>query len=50
MILLPLSELETSAVAVALVGPIHDRDNGRWGEPASDVAMRLDALREADRG
>ena len=47
MILLPLSDAEASAVSVALVGLIHDKDNGRWGQPASDVAMRLEELREA---
>jgi hypothetical protein len=46
MITLTLSEDEAAAVAVALVGLIHDPQGGRWSTLASVVALRLEAVRE----
>jgi hypothetical protein len=47
VILLELSDVEASAVAVALVTLIHSSDIGddHWRFAASDVGQLLDALR-----
>jgi hypothetical protein len=45
MVTLTLNDDEAAAVAIALVGLIHDTQGGKWSTLASVVALRLEAIR-----